>query len=284
MTSTPLIWISTLALTLTLLLLPYNKAAAQKEAASLISIGHTDLLDTYLSQEKATGLELRYTKEKANRKNLKTDSTATMPRLRRWSTYIVQEAFFTKAGTRGNDNSFLGALYNLRFGWHYNIDLLSPAPACESYASSPRSPLNLRIGLLTDLSLGGLYNTRNSNNPAQARMALSLDPSVMATWRFHLKGRPFTLRYVAAAPALGIAFSPNYGQSYYEIFTHGNYDHNIVFTSPASGLQLHQMLILGFRLWHTSFSIGYLGDIRQMSVNSLKYHQYTHALTIGWMY
>ncbi len=256
-------------LTFTLLMVSTG-AKAQKESANLISIGHVDILDTYLSQEKATGLELRYNKEKLNRKFVATtDSGSTATMLRKWSSYVSQEALVSKAGTRGNANSFLGALYNLRFGWHYNID---------------PSPLNVRFGLLADFTLGGLYNTRNSNNPAQLKLALSVDPSIMATWRFRVKGKPFALRYEASVPALGIAFSPNYGQSYYEIFTRGNYDHNVVFTSPASGFQIQQQLLLDFRLWHTTFTIGYLNDIRQLSANSLKYHHYTHAVTIGWRY
>ncbi len=256
-------------LTLTLLLLMMSGSVkAQKENASLISIGHVDILDTYLSQEKATGLELRYNKERLNRKLVESGDTIDV-KLRKWSSFVSQEALVTKAGTRGNANSFLGAMYNLRLGWHYNID---------------PSPFNVRFGLLADFVLGGLYNTRNSNNPAQLKLAFSVDPSVLATWRFRIKGKPFALRYEASAPVLGIAFSPNYGQSYYEIFTCGNYDHNVVFTSPASGIQLQQQLLLDFRLWKTTFTIGYLNDIRQLSANSLKYHQYTHAVTIGWRY
>ena len=146
-----------------LLLMACASAKAQKEKACLISVGHVDILDTYLSQEKATGLELRYNKERLNRKLVACGDTAGT-RLRKWSTFVSQEALVSKAGTRGN------------------------------------------------------------------------------------------------------------------------YDHNVVFTSPASGLQIQQQLLLDFRLWRTTFTVGYLNDIRQLSANSLKYHQYTHAVTIGWRY
>lgn len=85
-------------------------------------------------------------------------------------------------------------------------------------------------------------------------------------------------------PLVGIAFSPNYGQSYYEIFSRGNYDHNVVFVSPLSGPQLHQMLTLDVRLWRTTLTVGYLCDILQMEANDLKYHQYSHGILIGWRY
>ena len=117
-----------------LLLMACASAKAQKEKACLISVGHVDILDTYLSQEKATGLELRYNKEMLNRKLVACGDTAST-RLRKWSTFVSQEALVSKAGTRGNSNSFLGAMYNLRLGWHYNVD---------------RSRLNVRFGLLGD--------------------------------------------------------------------------------------------------------------------------------------
>lgn len=280
---------------------------AQKEKASLISVGHTSILDTYLSQEKASGTEIRYTWEKANRKPAETDGEGAAA-LRHWSSFVSQDAFFTSAGTRGNDNSFIGAMYNLRFGWHYNFDLMGGAVAKQQQTRHQQTelqgnrqteltaqaeqqgnrqtvpPINLRVGLLADLALGGIYNTRNSNNPAQARASLNIDPSLMAAWHFKIKNKPFALRYEASMPLVGIAFSPNYGQSYYEIFTRGNYDHNVVFVSPASGVQFHQMLAFDFRLWRTTFTVGYLGDIRQMEANNLKYHQYSHNFVIGWRY
>lgn len=262
-------------------------SSAQQERSNFISFGHTSILDTYLSQEKADGFELRYTWQKANRKPAKNGNGVDSTALRHWSSFVAQDAFVSSAGTRGNDNTFIGAMYNLRFGWHYNFDFLSsssPVPYDVAQQHPTPRPLNLRLGVLADFSLGGLYNTRNSNNPAQARASLNVDPSVMASWHFRIKGKPFALHYEAAMPIMGIAFSPNYGQSYYEIFTRGNYDHNVVFLSPFTGVQFRQMLTFDFRLWRTTFSVGYLGDYRQMDVNNLKYHQYSHNFVIGWRY
>ena len=227
---------------------------------NVLGMGHTDLLDTYLSQERFTGTELGYLSQSVRRR---LDS--------RISSTFVHHIMLSSAGTRGNSNSLLTAMYHFMLGWHYNWNW--PVPR-----------ISVALGGMVDGTLGGTYNTRNSNNPAQARAALSLDPAVRIAWPFSIGHCPLVLHYEAALPLIGAAFSPNYGQSYYEIFSRSNYDHNIVMTSPFSGPQLHQMLLLDFRLWRVTFTIGYGADLRQMRANQLKYHQYTHALLFGWRY
>lgn len=234
--------------------------AVQKERYTLFGWGHTNILDTYLSQETYQGTEIRYLSEVFRQRKAS-----------RVSTVAGHHVWLSSAGTRNNRNSLLTVMYNMMYGWHYNCNVGLP-------------DLRLKVGGLLDGTLGGTYNTRNSNNPAQARISLSLNPSARLSWDFRVRNIPFTLHYEASLPLIGLAFSPNFGQSYYEIFSEGNYDRNVVVTSPFAAPQLHQMLVLDFQLWRKTFSIGYMGDIRQMKANQLKYHQYTHGVVIGWKY
>ena len=204
----------------------------------MVSAGVTDILDTYLSAEKFSGPEVRYL------------SHTLRDRVGRpLSTEILHQVILSSADTRGGGSTLLTAMYNLQWGLHHLWRL------------TPR--LSLRAGGLADMNIGVMYDTGNSNNPAQARLSLSVDPAV---------------------PLVGVAFSPQYGQSYYEIFSRGNYDHNVVLTGPWNALTYHQMATVDFSVGrHTTFRLGYLGDYRQMKVNSLKYHQFTHAFVIGWV-
>lgn len=226
----------------------------------MLGIGHADLLDTYLSQEKFTGTEYRYVSRSLRQR-------CGQPLMRE----MTHQLYLTSAGTRGNSRSLLAAMYRFGIGWYYGQEV---AGGRFAYA------VGGQVGGL----LGGVYNTRNSNNPAQARLSLSVDPAVKLRWDIRVGRIPLSLRYNAAMPLAELAFSPNYGQSYYEIFSQGNYDHNIVVNTPFAAPQLQQTLTVDFRLWRQTFTIGYLGDIRQMKANNLKYHQYTHAILIGWQY
>ena len=246
------------SLALALVLFAGLTASAQRLVA--VSVARTDILDTYLSQETFRGTEVSFIGQAIRQR----DSS-------RVSRELTHHAWVSLAGTRGNAHSLLTGSYNLRFGWHYNW-------------AYPAQRLHLRVGAVGDFLLGGAYDTRNSNNPAQLRLSFAADPSAALSWDFSLGHRPLTLTYAAAVPVVGLAFSPHYGQSYYELFARGNYDHNVVVTSLFSGPQLHQMLTLDVHFRRTAFTVGYVGDILQMKANGLKYHQYSHGIMVGWKY
>ena len=225
--------------------------------AIMVGIGATQILDTYLSPEKYRGTEVRYLSH-----------TTRERQSSRWSRQIVHQGDIAYADNRSGDGNEVAGMYNFQYAWHYNWRMAE-------------GRLNIKAGAMVDATVGFVYNTRNGNNPAQARVALNVSPSAVAAYRFRLWNRPFMARYEVSAPLAGLMFSPNYGQSYYEIFTRGNYDHNIVPTTFAATPSLRQMLTIDFTVGRITLRVGYLGDMQQAQVNNLKSHTYTHALVIG---
>ena len=224
----------------------------------MAGIGMTNILDTYISPEKYTGTSVCYI--------LLNDRKS-----RRYQgiTYrLVHQGQIDYTRNRADNNNEMGGLYNFQYAVRCNWRILADR-------------LLVSAGGGLDANLGFLYNTRNSNNPAQARLSLNLAPSASLRYACMLWHKQCFLNYDVQFPLVGILFSPNYGQSYYEIFSEGNYDHNVVPTTFVSTPSVRQMLSFDFPLAHTWIRVGLTGDCQQAKINHLKYHNYTHALVIG---
>ena len=253
----------------------------------MIGIGPSRILDTYISQEKFSGVGITYLYIRAGKKPNK-----------RWQNNIEHEVDLSKTRDRSHTTSMLEGNYNLYWGRVATVasrtsrtsrtsegeetsrTSRTSRPSIPSRASIPR--FHLQAGLAANVNLGFLYDMSTSNNPAQARFALNLMPVGIATYGFNIKEQHFSLRYELNLPLVGLMFSPNYGQSYYEIFSRGNYDHNIVPTTFVSAPNFRQLLTLDWQVsekW--AVRVGYLGNYQQADVNHLKSHIYTHRFVIG---
>ena len=251
---------------LSLLLLFPLGAAGQSH---MIGVGPSRILDTYISQEKYSGAGITYLYIRAGKKPNK-----------RWQNNIEHEVDLSKTRDRSHTTSMLEGNYNLY--WGRVASLIGGASISSRTSRSSISRFHLQAGLAANVNLGFLYDMSTSNNPAQARFALNLMPVGIATYGFDIKQQHFSLRYELNLPLVGLMFSPNYGQSYYEIFSRGNYDHNIVPTTFVSAPNFRQLLTLDWQVsekW--AVRVGYLGNYQQAAVNNLKSHIYTHRFVIG---
>lgn len=148
-----------------------------------------------------------------------------------------------------------------------------------------KSKVSVEVGPMTSIYAGGIYNERNGNNPAQAKADLMIDFTAKAKWQFSLFKKNMQLDYQIIMPFAGIAFSPNYGQSYYEAFYKDNYDHNVVFANFVNMPSIRHMINLDVPLRKhsmTALRIGYQGYFMQSKFNKLRYHSYTNSFTIGF--
>ena len=247
-------------------------AAAQSH---MIGIGPSRILDTYISQEKYSGVGITYLYIRAGKKPNK-----------RWQNNIEHEVDLSKTRDRSHTTSMLEGNYNLYWGRVVCLTSRTSRSSRTSRTSrtsiSSQNGFQLQAGMAANVNLGFLYDMSTSNNPAQARFALNLMPVGIATYGFNIKQQHFSLRYELNLPLVGLMFSPNYGQSYYEIFSRGNYDHNIVPTTFVSAPNFRQLLTLDWQVsekW--AVRVGYLGNYQQAAVNNLKSHIYTHRFVIG---
>lgn len=226
--------------------------------ATSYGIGYTNVYDTYLSPQEYKGVEFRVARESMRMTKLFDGNV---------STQSFFQAYVSYAENKTETNNAFAGLVNWNYGLHYQFRI--------------NENLKLLAGGLADMNLGFVYNLRNSNNPASAKAYVNLAASGMIIYNFRIKRYPMTLRYQANLPVMGVMFSPDGQQSYLEIFTYGNRDNIIKFTSLYNQPAVRQMLSLDFPVRYSKLRFSYLCDIQQTDVNGLQTHTYSHIFMIG---
>lgn len=135
-------------------------------------------------------------------------------------------------------------------------------------------------GGMTWLHGGVIYNDANSNNPASVKLHWTLGLQGIAQFDTRLRSVPVTLRYQAALPIAGVWFSPEYDESYYEIYL-GNHRHLAQPGWWGNRFDLDHRLMADFRLGGTILRVGYHGSIVRSWARQINTHITTHALVIG---
>ena len=228
--------------------------------STLVGVGYTQILDTYLSPAEYAGIEGRFLHERMRMTMLLGGRVYTQS--------MVQSNLAYTENRSGSGSEFAG-MVNWTYGLHYHFPI--------------NGNLRILVGGLGDGNLGFIYNTRNSNNPAQAKAYINLTASAMAFYKFRIGRRPFSVRYQVNVPFVGAMISPGYQQSYYEIFSLGHADGVVRFTSLHNQPSLRQMLTADLPVGRMKMRLAYVWDAQQSSINNLRTHAYSHVFMVGFV-
>jgi hypothetical protein len=227
-------------------------------AAYTIEAGSSHLVDTYLTPLKYTGwtVALGYERMQAMRFN---------PEL--W----VMQMKFRLAVDRGLNPARNATMWNggIDFSWGMMRRWRNLYPN-----------LTIGVGGVAQLNAGCLYNTRNGNNPAAARAALTVDVTAYGAWNTHIGKLPITLRYQPTLPILGAFFSPDYGELYYEIYlgNHGGLAHCAWW---GNYFAMENFITADLHFGATTLRLGYRNNILSTHVNDITSRQIGHCAVVG---
>lgn len=215
--------------------------------------------DTYLSPLNFKGSQLSFMRE-------------TM-RMTHWanrnvSFQTLMHGAFTLTENKPNTSDYWGGRIGYDVAWHRHW--------------KPCKPLRLMAGGMIGAETGILYHTRNGNNPAQGRLQMQIAFSLAASYKFNLRKKQITIRYQSDLPAFGMMFSPQFGQSYYEI-SQGNRDHNICATHPANAFSLRQMCTIDIPIRRYALRVGYQSDLKQSHINNIRAYNHSRSLMLGFV-
>lgn len=229
--------------------------------SSQFGISLQNNLDTYLSNYKYTGGGLHFSHE-----SFRDAHTGSY----RWKYQILF-------------NSRIA--YNLQKG---NIQI-SGIAGCSWSGYHPFNVgkrLKLLAGAQIQLEGGALYNLSNSNNPVSAKLRTALAASGMAIYHFPVLGNDWVARYQLDIPLIGAMFTPEFGQSYYEMSI-GHLGRIVSFTYPLNNPSWRHMLSLDIPLQvkrhSTTLRLSYVADLYQSDINHIRCHMYHHAITFGFV-
>lgn len=221
--------------------------------ATLIGVGGINLYDTYLSPLEYKGTSFRLINERMK------EIGWFKGKFTRQQTINIEFALADNP-VKNASEYWLQLAYS--WGGHYNFVRVNN--------------FKFSAGAIWNLSGGVLYNQRNSNNPASARLYSNINLSAIAFYQW----KSFTFRWQIDTPVAGVLFSPNYGQSYYEISL-GNSVGVANFASIHNQRALRNYITVDFPVNKVSLRLGYLGSHYQTKVNGLQTHTYSNNIVLG---
>lgn len=238
---------------------PLESACFEEHAFSLGG-GFTTLLDTYLSPLTYKGGQVAVMDE------LFSQTTARNGRWFTQSLFLLHGDYTLAAEGRGLT---VGGMIDYAYTYYYR-------PLSTKQWS-------LYVGPQGQLRIGGVYNMRNSNNPAQLKLGANFAASAMGKYRFALWDVPMSLCLQADVPLLGAAFGPDYGQSYYEIFYLGHSKGCVHLTSPHNNLSLRTGLSYDVLFRSCTIRLTWQEDLYHWRLGGHQYRMFTHSLMIGYV-
>lgn len=223
-------------------------------------VGGGGVLDTYLSPYTYTGTNLILFGERT--RYFKGNEGRLLGQ------HALSLEFLTSTYGGGSGRCYFGAL-----DYSYSI----------FYRMIAQPTFDLFVGGGSTFMGGSVYNVRNSNNPATAKLSLDANISAMAQYRLKIGNYPLLLRYHVSVPFMGAFFTPEYGQSYYEIFVLGNTDGIIHFSSFHNHLAIKNHFSVDLPIKRGAIRLGYWNSINQFKGHDLTTRFVSNNFTIGYV-
>ena len=132
----------------------------------------------------------------------------------------------------------------------------------------------------TNIDGGVIYNPRNGNNPAAAKISWTVNASGALVYNGRMVRLPFCARYQAELPLTGIFFSPEYGELYYEIYL-GNHRGLVRGAWPGNFFRLDNLATIDLRFGRTILRLGYRCDIFSGKASHIVTRRITHTAVVG---
>lgn len=128
--------------------------------------------------------------------------------------------------------------------------------------------------------LGVLYLPRNGNNPASAKASVTVGATGVAAWKGQIGRLPITVRYQPTLPLIGVFFSPDYDELYYEIWL-GNHSGLAHCAWPGNFFRLDNLLTADLHFGATTLRVGYRCEVFSGKAGNIVNRAVEHSFVLG---
>jgi hypothetical protein len=171
-----------------------NKPVPLTYQSTLVGFGTNHIYDSYLSPLKYSGINVGLIYEQMSMIGLGNGNFASQH-------HFFIDYSYTENNTKTASNQ--SGLFEYNFGIPYRFNV--------------NENFQVFAGPQAGILFGFIYNSRNGNNPASAKVNINAGLSGIAAYKFMIKSQPFRFRYQFNLPVVGSMYSPQFGESYYEI-------------------------------------------------------------------
>lgn len=223
----------------------------------MVDIGSAHVADTYLSPLKYTGINAGFQYERMQAMKFRPESW-------RQQLLIGLEANVAENPARNADMYYgnISVSWGMLHRWCFNHGLAVAA------------------GGSAGIDLGGLYSSRNGNNPAAAKGDFTVNATAYATWNTRLWKLPVMLRWQTTLPLTGVFFSPEYDELYYELYL-GN-RHGLVHGAwPGNYFRWDNLVTADLDFSNTQLRVGFRSRILSSEVSHITTRIFSYAFVIG---
>ncbi len=171
-------------------------------------------------------------------------------------------------------------------------DMLNPAKTAVMYGLTARFNWGLSwrhrfardwqvtVGPMIDLYGGALYLSRNGNNPVTALASAGIDVAASVSRKFRIGRLPVEIVDEVRIPTLSAFFSPEYGETYYEIYL-GNHRGLAHCGWWGNAFGIDNLLSFRMNFGRTGMMVGYRFDLRTFRACDLQTQVMRNAFVIG---
>ena len=224
----------------------------------MLGFGTSGVYDTYLSP-------LNYKGDNVGLYYEQTKNTGLM------KGHISAQHIFNANYSWSNNNTGTASYYSGIVEYNYGLH----------YRFNPAGKWRFFTGMQAGGLLGFVYNTRNDNNPATGKAHLNLSLSEIVNYKLQIHKHPILFRDQVAIPFIGALYSPQYGESYYEISL-GDASHLVHLASFNNYLSLRNMLSVEFPFNNFTLRLAYYFSYYDTRINSLNTRLITNTYYIGF--